>query len=907
MGSSARPPALRLSILRLSILRRTSHHPVLRSFAFALVFAGAVLLGRTTIMDGTSLSLVWPAAGVAAAWFAVQRDAGTRWIDAALLALITWSLNLATGAGVLLALFFVAANLLQAEVFVHLLRRWTPHLWGAGGQEPLTGTRTLARVLAAALTATAAGALVGPTAAALAAGSWSWLTVAVWMVRNSVAIALITVMVLRVGHLLTLHRSRRRQADDGAEVGADAANNPSPRQLPFLLPTGWRALELAAAVTASALAYLGVFWFAHGLPLAFMPLALTVWIALRFDTTLVALHDFLISCAAVLLTLAGGGPFAAIADDATRALVVQAYVGLLAVIGLTLALGRDEREVLMGQLRTSQAHAVDLLAQVRLRAEFSDTVLATVDVGVAVCDARGRITLLNDTARTWHGLDANQPLDFISDCATASPLAALQAENSPLQRALRHDATTSAGSAGSAGSAATGAGILGVELLIAPPGLPAVPVTCSARPLNAPDGTVLGAVLAMHDLRSLRAREDALAAANAQLREQAENLERLVAASRDVLTSPDPRRAVCEAARDISGGWSAMLWQPDGAKRQFVATGHVDASTTASAAEDVSGRELQRATSEAMTLDLYGATSLVHACYYSGQPIFLADAARHPQANPAIAATMGEASGAWIPVPGRDGVIAGVLVVLWRERLAALPPATSALLTALASEAAHAFDRADLVDRLAHTAVHDPLTGLANRRRWDEAAGIEIARAARTGAPLTFALIDLDHFKAYNDTRGHLAGDELLRAFAGRAPVHLRDLDVLARWGGEEFALALPGCTAEQARVVVDRIRADVPDGQTCSIGVSQWRAALSAEQVMAEADEALYRAKGEGRNRTVLAGAVAQAMGMGMGTATAMTTATAATTAHDLQDAAPQDATPQGAAPTPALKVATG
>ena len=77
---------------------------------------------------------------------------------------------------------------------------------------------------------------------------------------------------------------------------------------------------------------------------------------------------------------------------------------------------------------------------------------------------------------------------------------------------------------------------------------------------------------------------------------------------------------------------------------------------------------------------------------------------------------------------------------------------------------------------------------------------------------------------------------------------------MIARWGGEEFALALPGCTAEQARLVADRIRADVPDGQTCSIGVSQWQPGQSIEQVMAAADEALYRAKRRGRDRTVLA-----------------------------------------------------
>ena len=792
---------------------------LLRSAAFALVFAVAVLLGRMTVMDGTSLSLVWPAAGVAAAWFAVQRDAGTRWVDTALLGVITWTLNVATGAGALLALFFVIANVVQVEVFVGSFRRWCPGLWGSGGRDPLTGTRTLARVLAAAVLATAAGAVLGPTAAALAAGTWSWLTIGVWMVRNTVAVVLITAMVLRVGHLIAARTSRHTA--------------PSPRRLPFLVPSGWRALELAAAVVVSAAAYAGVFWLGRGLPLAFLPIAITVWVALRFDTTLVAVHDFAVGLAAVLLTLAGGGPFAAVQDDATRALVVQSYVGLLAVVGLTLALGRDEREVLMGRLRDSEAAAVQLLRQVEERARFGDTVLSTVDVGVAVADAEGRLTLLNDTARTWYGLAPGAPLDTVPG---AGPQA-WQAPGSPLQRALAEGQ------------------VAGVELLIAPPGRPTVPVTCSARRMIAEDGALLGAVVAMHDLRSLRARERALAAANERLQEHTGHLERLVTTSRTVLTSDDPRRAVCEAAREISGAQVAMLWQPDGAERRFVATATAGAPAPAPASGvPAGGGPGDAAPTAPLTLDLDDGTSLVHACYHQNRPLFLADAAQDPRASPAIAEVLGDASGAWLPVPDRDGGVAGVLLVLWTERVPSLPTGTSALLTALAGEAAHAFHRADLVDQLAQAAVRDPLTGLANRRRWDEAAGLEIARAGRTGEPLTFALVDLDHFKDYNDTRGHLGGDELLRRFAQRAASQLRDLDVLARWGGEEFAIALPGCDAEQARAVADRIRSDVPDGQTCSVGISQWRAGQTTEQVMAGADAALYRAKGAGRDCTVLA-----------------------------------------------------
>nr|WP_276611111.1 sensor domain-containing diguanylate cyclase [Kineococcus siccus] len=789
----------------------------MRSAGFAAVFAVAVYLGRQTVMDGTSLSLVWPAAGVAAAWFAVQRDAGTRWLDAGLLSAVTWSINLATGTDGLLALFFVAANLVQVEVFVVLLRRWCPGLWGTGGRDPLTGTRTLVRLMVAALAGTAAGALIGPTSAALSTGTWSWLVLAVWLVRNTVSVLLITVAVLRVGHALSA------RSGSGAAPGGPGAT----RRLPFLVPAGWRAAELTAAVLASGFAYAAVFWLAHGLPLAFLPLALTVWVALRFDTTLLTVHGVLVSTGAVLCTLAGGGPFALIATDATRALVVQVYVGLLAVIGLMLAVSRDERAVLVGRLRGSEATAHELLAQVQLRAEFGDTVLATVDVGVAVSDAEGRLTLLNDTARTWCGLDPGTDLAAAGGDGVADGLTALVADDSPLRRALAEGR------------------VEGVELLLAPAGRPPVPVTCSARRMTAADGTLAGAVVAMHDLRSLRSRETALAAANDRLREHGEHLEHLARVSRAVLTSDEPRRAVCDAALEVTGAHSVTLWQPDLVDRRFVATGGATAGVPADDAVPPAAADLA----------MDGASSLVDLCFRQDRTLFLPDAARHPLASPLIAEVLGpDTSGVWLPVPDRDGTVAGVLVVLWTTRVAVLPAQTSALLTALAAEAAHAFDRADLVAQLGRAAVHDPLTGLANRRRWDEVAALEIARAARTGAPVTFALIDLDHFKAYNDTHGHLAGDRLLEEFARRAPASLRDLDVLARWGGEEFAVALPGCTAEQARHVADRIRADVPDGQTCSIGVCQWQPGQGIEQVMAEADAALYRAKRQGRDRTVLA-----------------------------------------------------
>jgi len=149
----------------------------------------------------------------------------------------------------------------------------------------------------------------------------------------------------------------------------------------------------------------------------------------------------------------------------------------------------------------------------------------------------------------------------------------------------------------------------------------------------------------------------------------------------------------------------------------------------------------------------------------------------------------------------------------------------------------------------------DALTELLNRRAWDEGLPVELARAERLGAQVSVALLDLDHFKAYNDLAGHPAGDRLLRTVAAAWRGELRGIDVLARYGGEEFGLVMPACGAHDAVVIVDRLRALTPSGQTSSAGVAEWDGVESAEALIARADRALYAAKRSGRDRTVLAG----------------------------------------------------
>lgn len=151
--------------------------------------------------------------------------------------------------------------------------------------------------------------------------------------------------------------------------------------------------------------------------------------------------------------------------------------------------------------------------------------------------------------------------------------------------------------------------------------------------------------------------------------------------------------------------------------------------------------------------------------------------------------------------------------------------------------------------RLTELAATDPLTGLANRRSWRD----NLAHLL-DGEAMTVLLIDLDHFKRYNDAHGHLAGDALLVRFAALLRGAVRDRDLVARWGGEEFAVALPDRGLDQGRAVADRILRAVPLGQSCSIGLTQYRRGESGEELMRRADEALYRAKDAGRNCMVAA-----------------------------------------------------
>ena len=166
------------------------------------------------------------------------------------------------------------------------------------------------------------------------------------------------------------------------------------------------------------------------------------------------------------------------------------------------------------------------------------------------------------------------------------------------------------------------------------------------------------------------------------------------------------------------------------------------------------------------------------------------------------------------------------------------------------------------LEQIRQMAMRDHLTGLINRRQMSELMGLELRRCQRSGRPMLLAQLDIDHFKAINDTHGHSVGDLALQAFAHTALAHLRGSDVLARWGGEEFVLLLCDTEPDAATELLERVRSAVqahtlPHGEhsiriTVSIGWAQHQHGESLDETLQRADQALYNAKRGGRNRVV-------------------------------------------------------
>jgi diguanylate cyclase (GGDEF)-like protein len=223
-----------------------------------------------------------------------------------------------------------------------------------------------------------------------------------------------------------------------------------------------------------------------------------------------------------------------------------------------------------------------------------------------------------------------------------------------------------------------------------------------------------------------------------------------------------------------------------------------------------------------------------------------------PAADGTAAAQVRIADRAWLLVvhdPNDPGPALPLLIAVFGVLLATLFGALVLI-----------WSRGERMRELKRQASQDSLTGLKNRRRFEEDLRAELARSHRYGQPGALLMLDVDRFKRVNDTLGHASGDRVLADIAEILRTRARETDAIARIGGDEFAIVLPSCDARQARIVADSIsaaireRAAAEDGLppiTASIGIAPFGAGqrLSFESVLSRADTAMYAAKASGRD----------------------------------------------------------
>ncbi len=213
-----------------------------------------------------------------------------------------------------------------------------------------------------------------------------------------------------------------------------------------------------------------------------------------------------------------------------------------------------------------------------------------------------------------------------------------------------------------------------------------------------------------------------------------------------------------------------------------------------------------------------------------------------------------------VPI-GTRGTAFGVIAV-YSNKKGGFTEEEEALLATIGNQAAVAVENARLYEKTLELAREDGLTGLANRRHLMEILLREVSRSNRYETPLSLLMIDLDRFKRFNDTYGHVKGDELLKAFADLIMGNIRSTDTAGRYGGEEFMIILANTPLKGAIVIAERIRKAVenirlpiaddrpPAGATVSIGIAELASGETPEKLIEAADAALYRAKEAGRNR---------------------------------------------------------
>ncbi|HVE67683.1 MAG TPA: diguanylate cyclase, partial [Solirubrobacteraceae bacterium] len=424
-----------------------------------------------------------------------------------------------------------------------------------------------------------------------------------------------------------------------------------------------------------------------------------------------------------------------------------------------------------------------LVDAVRDREERTRAIIDTANDAFVTIDARGLVAAFNPQAEAMTGWERDEVL--------GRPAASVLIPER-LRETFEHELATFASTGSSAMVNRP------VELVGLRRDGTEFPVEMTISPRREPEGWVFNAFA--RDITERRRSDE-------QIRDHAENLARVAEVARDLAGVTDAhaaRPAICRAALELTGAKAAILYEPDPKGQELVSTAVVGAQIAQ------------------IHLPFTGRPSGATTAFSSGRTLFVADLQDSAGVAQQVREALEVASALWQPVL-RNGVPIGVLTLAWGARVEDPGDRVRSLVGLLAAEAAVAIERADLLARLEAVARTDDLTGLANRRAWDEHLPRELARAERDERPVCVAMLDLDRFKDYNDERGHQAGDRLLKQIAATWREMLRPSDLLARYGGEEFGLVLPQCPLEIGLEVVERLRTSTIAGQTCSAGVAVW------------------------------------------------------------------------------------
>lgn len=252
---------------------------------------------------------------------------------------------------------------------------------------------------------------------------------------------------------------------------------------------------------------------------------------------------------------------------------------------------------------------------------------------------------------------------------------------------------------------------------------------------------------------------------------------------------------------------------------------------------------------EQFTVDIASESSGIGEALSTGETVFITDVARSTLVSHRILDQLDVASVLYIPLPGQVGHV-GALAIGWQKRVRRLDDVSQTSIEVLSTEAGGALERLGVAAKLVQEAATDELTALLNRRAFNRHLD-----AMRPGDVVV--MIDLDHFKAINDERGHVAGDAALVTMADCLRHAARDSDLLARWGGEEFAVILTRSTLAGAQSMIERLRAAWVAGAgptTFSAGIAQRLDGEGPVMTLGRADSALYQAKQQGRDRIQVA-----------------------------------------------------